>query len=475
MPNFRTGTYGRYCQCRPASYLSRRLTSTPGDLLLRHRRRCQFPKKSTRRKACNACVQAKAKCTYTRPCARCVKRGVPCAYASQPSDVPPGLDLDLDLNIDQFHEDVQPTRSPGNGPLSPFHLSPPPLATPGFIDAVQPPAVEPSTQGVPGSADEAMNSSLLLWNLPEMSLPGSEESGPVVQLTLQDLLRVLDQYPNSLLSDSFTSPLLHYSLYDADVPDMTTLARSSMAICCGSAMLTPDGARFARQAMEVERQRLIESYSQYTCMQQWDALHAMLVYSILEMRPSPGSQSKNEWKQKSCSRGLKAPFLAKMAQTFIRSHLKDLSPNLMPFSHTLTPKFEHWAVAETTRRTIFLANIIHYLSNHHPESGLPSLYYEPLNDEFILNMPLPCSHALWAARTEQEWKVTMEYCDNNSSSLVEDFPSVFYLNPGCLTLKILMVNYSKVYLETFLMRNIGFGGSDELRSFIILCALRQFA
>jgi hypothetical protein len=63
-----------------------------GELLLRHRRRCQGPKKSTnRRKACDACVQAKAKCSYAQPaCSRCAMRGAPCVYATSPPSLKQG-------------------------------------------------------------------------------------------------------------------------------------------------------------------------------------------------------------------------------------------------------------------------------------------------------------------------------------------------------------------------------------------------
>ncbi|KAJ5976385.1 hypothetical protein N7481_010092 [Penicillium waksmanii] len=392
------------------------------DLLQRHRRRCLRPKKSTRRKACDACVQAKSKCTYTHPCARCVDRGVSCVYASGSADAQLGPSNDNAFS---------------------------PLSTPSFT-LIQPPVLQLPTQGITdfGATDG----------------PGP---GPV------DLIRIVEQYPKCLLRDDYTSPFLHCSLYEQDVPNMTTLARTSMAVCCGSAMETADGARFARQAMEVERQRLIQTYPTYTCMQQWDALHAMLVYAILELRAS-NSRSGEEWKQRSYSTGLKAPFLAKMAQTLIRSHMHDLNTDLMSVTMPMgSQKLEHWAVAETTRRTIFLANIVHFLGHCDPESGSPSLYYEPLDDEMILNMPLPSSHVLWATRSEMDWELNMDYCEQNSLTMA-DTSSSFNTVLGCLNLKQVLESYPRDYLQTLLISNIGVGGSDELRNLIILCALQQF-
>lgn len=314
-----------------------------------------------------------------------------------------------------------------------------------------------------------------LLDFPQTSLGDLDVNIPVVQHALGDLIHVVEQYPKCLLRDDFISPLLHRTLYEQDVPDMTTLARTSMAICCGSAMETIDGSRFARQAMEVERQRLIQTFPTYTCMQQWDALHAMLIYGILELRTLHGEIRKGEeWKQKSYSQGLKAPFLAKMTRSLITSYLQDSVTDPISPARPKPRKWEQWAVEETTRRTIFLANIIYYLGHCNPQSSSPSPYYEPLNDDFILNMPLPCSHALWTARTEMEWDLTMDFVEQYSASR-EDLSTVFNLTLGRMTLKDVLESYSRDYLQTLLVQNtVGVGGSDELRSLIILCALHQF-
>lgn len=42
-------------------------------------------------------------------------------------------------------------------------------------------------------------------------------------------------------------------------------------------------------------------------MEQWDALHAMLLYEILEMGIAPVDESES-WKQKRRTKGLKSPF-----------------------------------------------------------------------------------------------------------------------------------------------------------------------
>jgi len=53
-----------------------------------------------------------------------------------------------------------------------------------------------------------------------------------------------------------------------------------------------------------------------------------------------------------------------------------------------------WSVAETSRRMVFLANIVNYFATRDAKTGETDPYYEPLNDEMIWNMPLPCSAAV---------------------------------------------------------------------------------
>ncbi|KAJ5087089.1 hypothetical protein NUU61_008396 [Penicillium alfredii] len=395
---------------------------------MRHRRRCRGSQKPpTRRRACNACVQAKAKCSYTQPsCSRCAARGAPCEYLSTAPEAAAKF-----TRLEDPRELAGPDEA--SWPLENFQLSPFELSMSGFPDLTQ----------------------------------------DHVDCSLQDLVHLLGQYPKSLLRHDFCSPFLHRALYEQEVPDMATLVKSSMAICCGSAMETTDGIRFARHAMDVERQRLIESYPSYQCMQQLDALHAMLIYGILELRAS-SEDTKEDWKQKTHAKGLKSPFLAKMTKGFIHSHLDASDRGLMLGStQSLLYTWVQWQVAETARRTIFLANIVHFLSNYDLEGGRQSPYYEPLDDELILNLPLPCSHALWSARTDQDWTLTKDFSENNASST--DLFSAFQLGSDTMTLGYLLSNFSKEYLLANLVHTAGFGGSDELRAFVILCALKQFS
>ncbi|KAF3388538.1 hypothetical protein F1880_004518 [Penicillium rolfsii] len=419
-----------------------------------------------------------------QPCTRCAARGIPCTYAYQPTSPTRGTNHSMSIDLEgsryqntYFEAARHPEWLIGNvtEDLPAFELSPSFIGTRSFMHAGQPSNYRDLTQGVftdIASEPADVESSTFLASL---AIPGPADlsSDPSnIQYTLKNLIQVLERYPRHLLRDDFTTACLHRSLCDENVPAIATLARTSMAICCGSAMETAEGARFAKHAMEVERQRLIASYRTYSCMHQWDALHAMLVYSILELRTSL-TEGNDGWKQKSCSRGLKAPFLVRMTRDFIRSH-NFPEGTLTAQAYTPGQAFQQWATTETARRTIFLANIVHFLGNHDPETGEPSPYYEPVDDQLILKMPLPYATTMWAAQTEQEWRLAMKDLETARSPGDGDLSSELHAAQRGLNLGQIFSEYSQETLQNRLGRDFGLGSTDELRKFIVLCALKQF-
>ncbi|KAA8652884.1 Zn(II)2Cys6 transcription factor domain-containing protein [Aspergillus tanneri] len=508
-----------------------------------------------RRKACNACVQAKTKCCYTQPtCSRCAKRGILCEYAStantvttvpstysasssstsapenlarpeetrmSTTDYPslwsrrspqsgPGADsLDswnsqnLFWSLDTFDLPSLPSHVVSEGTRGPtpaistslpsltFPLPSPP-SQPPYRTLVEETSVVPPGPGMPDLSCLAGPGSRDAYNSPLASVPSPDGLGGHPS----NNVRLLQQYPKLLLQDDFYCPFLHRALFNEHVPDMTILPHTSMAICCGSALEAKDGVGYIKRAMDAQRQSLIESYPTYHCVEQWDALHAMLLYEILEMRVAPVDESES-WKRKRRMNGLKSPFLSKMTQCFSRSYLDAHDAALLP-SADLNGSWVKWAVTETARRTIFLANIVNFFSNRDLESESQSHYYEPLNDELIMNMPLPCNQALWNARTEDEWLRATQMVQPASPKSFADAPDA--LSPfgaaagggaaACPhipvgeqvsnqhhqpSLKLLFSKFAKDYLRANFATNAGFSDSDKLRSFIILCALEQFS
>lgn len=199
-------------------------------------------------------------------------------------------------------------------------------------------------------------------------------------------------------------------------------------------------------------------------MEQWDALHAMLLYEILDLFPV---EEGNRWKPR--PRGLiKTPFLARMARGYSEKYAETYEASLLPSAGT----WAKWVVAESARRTVFLANIVNFLSNRDNQSKGQSVYYQPLGDDLILDMPLPCSQALWAARTEEEWEERIATAPSQSdpfSAFTEDD----YMSQW--SLRSLFSLISKDDLRVRAQSTAGFGDSNQLRALIVLCALEQFA
>lgn len=197
-------------------------------------------------------------------------------------------------------------------------------------------------------------------------------------------------------------------------------------------------------------------------MEQWDALHAMLLYEILDLRPV---EEGVRWKQR--PRGLiKTSFLPRMARGYSEKYVETYDASPLPSPGTWTK----WVVAECARRTVFLANIVNFLSKRDNQSSKQSVHYQPIGDDLILDMPLPCSQTLWAARTEEEWEIAISKSPSHSDPF-----SVFTDNEDIsqLSLRSLFSIMSKEDLRVMAESTAGFGDSDQVRAFIVLCALEQ--
>ena len=87
-----------------------------------------------------------------------------------------------------------------------------------------------------------------------------------------------------------------------------------------------------------------------------------------------------------------------MIRKFAQRHRQDLvddSANSTPFDWT------RWTFVETLRRTIFFVQIINVVSTRLQKQD--PFFYEALDDDLILEMPLPAAAPLWEANQEQQW------------------------------------------------------------------------
>jgi len=133
-----------------------------------------------------------------------------------------------------------------------------------------------------------------------------------------------------------------------------------------------------------------------------------------------------------------------------------------------------WSVAETSRRIVFLAHIVNYFATRDAKTGEADPYYEPLNDEMIWNMPLPCSAAAWDAQTGQEWLSVLRKQNENfaTDSQSVSLSQVFAQEP---TIKSLMANFSKDYIKSQYAGDMGFRDTVSFRNLVVHCALEQLS
>ncbi|KAH0363943.1 hypothetical protein KCU65_g7066, partial [Aureobasidium melanogenum] len=347
-------------------------------------------------------------------------------------------------------------------------------------------------QPIQNIGDQATTSEWLQWDVtlpdstapiaapitPAISLGGQEVSGeldgPPSVLQTDKVMQILRSYPELLASSDFHTPLLHRELYNISTPEITALPRTTTAIMSALGLGNNRNMSFLRRAISAERQRLIEGFPRTSCLEEWDNVHAMWLYEMMEL-PDPSDMTNDDWKLGPRTRGLNLPIVLKMTRRFCQSHPEATDPTVALSNDSLTrygtvsSAWMTWLVGETARRTVFLAHVVNYFASKDLKTGEPSPYYEPLDDEMIWNMPLPCSSAVWGAKTEQEWLSVLRSQHQFDDQAVL-LSSTFTLEP---TIKSLLTKFTKEQLRLQYASNIGLKNSDSLRNLIVHCALEK--
>jgi hypothetical protein len=171
-----------------------------------------------------------------------------------------------------------------------------------------------------------------------------------------------------------------------------------------------------------------------------------------------------------------------MTRTYIVPYLQIRSPDLNAFSERkstpcspTTTTWGRWRTTETTRRTVFIVNMVNFLTHFDPKTRKTSPYYEPLSDDLILNMPLPCSQAAWLAYEAESCILAMKNHQPwmNYTSRDADHSTTEALSRET-SLSAILSEYSKERIQAAIGPQVGLGNSDDLRRLIILCATEQF-
>ncbi|TVY90240.1 hypothetical protein LAWI1_G003684, partial [Lachnellula willkommii] len=285
------------------------------------------------------------------------------------------------------------------------------------------------------------------------------------------LTRMLGDYASLLIKSSCFSPFLHLPKVKNVEPDLTSFPFTSMAICSSTAMNLSTDTQFFRRAIDATRHQLIGNFPLYECMQQWDAIHALLIYESLEIKDSIGNESE-AWRLVMPVKNLEMGFLLKMTRTYIEPYLQIRSPDIAAFSDfkstPCSPTTTTWGRGEPPKQ-----HVEQFSSSTWTRKTSP--YYEPLSDDLILNMPLPCSQTVWLAFEEENCRLAIKNHQPwvNYSSPDPDHPTTEALSKEtCLS--TILSKYSKERIQAAIGPHVGLGDSDDLRRLIILCATEQF-
>lgn len=243
---------------------------------MRHRRRCRGPAKSgNRRKACDACVRAKAKCSHTQPtCSRCAKRGTKCLYSALSTVQAWSHTENVKEASSARNQRLQSCPSAGcqysvpEVPTWNFTLSPYPLDT-FELDTFDlnlsdfsnvSPAPHPGPLMEKSYISPITHGNSPSTSLTQISNDSSRSPSNTPTSTTLVLTHTIGDYFSVLIKGSCFSPFLHLPKEKNVEPDLTSFPFTSMAICSCTGMSLSTDKQFFRRAIDTSRRQLIGSF-----------------------------------------------------------------------------------------------------------------------------------------------------------------------------------------------------------------------
>ncbi|KAJ5731793.1 C6 finger domain protein [Penicillium malachiteum] len=443
------------------------------DLRDRHRRRCAKTfgqKRASKRKSCENCAQKKLRGSLTRPaCSRCIQVGTSCRYpdtSSTPVTLPvqgsqardreftiPLVEdsepMSADLNIgDHFmsttlrvygihshHNTADISWNPvlnnmevmlglseyATGPSWPdlgslFSVDDPDhlhnQQSSSFISPQQtftiPHSSESSSQSVLedplGNPLPFQPSTTVKGHMMDQSFATdiSHLEGDRTDLS-QKLLWILCEYPRLMLQHQFWSPFIHHNLYRCSQNGMAEPL--GIALACVSAYVSSveSSFEFVESLIKSQREQLVRDFRlsldrPETCLA---ALHAVCIYQILGLFEQKSADGGNKQHQEDSRKAaeLHGSFLLKITRCLCKLHKRELEGKETGWSE--------WKFIESLRRNMFFVHIVNILAAE--TRRLHYDYFEPLDDDMILNMPLPAPECMWRACSEEEWRIACDY------------------------------------------------------------------
>ncbi|KAK7055088.1 C6 finger domain protein [Favolaschia claudopus] len=315
---------------------------------------------SSRKKSCQKCAEAKARCDLQRPiCSRCQGRNISCQWFTvDPPDVPPSIYASIEeacpplseLGAEELGFSV-PSASTSPATVESMRIGS------RWLDALIPP---------PGRLEKKFNPS-----------------------TIQFISRVLKSYPKILIKDNNILPPIAHALQSQAGPSQLPLSncRTLLRMWENKA---PGSELIARETVWREMTRLFEEHSTYDHVTLLGACQAYLLYSIhLFLCGDADTRS--------------------MVDTSTMINLQELSSALSRTGlytsdaqqRSTVPEWESWIIAEAKRRTLYTMYTFDHVFNY--SQGQPSYVGTELGQ-----LSLPASKELWTATTKHDWELKYE-------------------------------------------------------------------
>ncbi|KAL3487795.1 hypothetical protein BJX62DRAFT_240634 [Aspergillus germanicus] len=242
----------------------------------------------------------------------------------------------------------------------------------------------------------------------------------------QQLFGVLREYPSLILQRDHWSPFVHHRMYRCSMGGMAK--PMGVALACVSAHAGSSGSNhgFVDGLINQQREQLIREFQSYldtpeNCLA---AVHAVCIYQILGLfgdnflpaaiKATANMKSILDQRRTDCERQaeLHSSFLLKMTRRLYQHYRPAIETN-----HDDELNWERWKFSESIRRNIFFANIINILGAR--AGKMNGVYFEPLDDDVILNLTLPAPECMWRACSLREWLDAREHALRMSPAPLE--------------------------------------------------------
>ncbi|KFY46082.1 hypothetical protein V495_02670 [Pseudogymnoascus sp. VKM F-4514 (FW-929)] len=217
----------------------------------------------------------------------------------------------------------------------------------------------------------------------------------------KDLTKILLRFPQIMARPGGKyPPFVHHRLYRCEEGDV--LKPLAIAFCSVAALNAafPSGKGFVHSLMNAERDQLLKGFRllRDSELEMLATVHAICVYQIMGFfdDSSPDSARLAELQQ---------PFLLRMARRLVASYMPQLRSSY-DTSDSSELVWEKWIATETVRRTFFLIHIINVVACRMEKQS--AYFYEELDDNLVMNLPLPAPEKIWKATSAAEWKSALE-------------------------------------------------------------------